>query len=269
MIGLSPIPGAATPSASLKIVRPAPPGRRPNLGAAAAVAGLALLVVVGASVAGPWVLEERQWESPLARVERPEPLEPLPLPPPFRSATPRPGSGEPLDLSWLPIVGIVLLAGVVVAALIWLWQRYRQADTGEQVAPLGDGIAVEGHVEPKIPVLQQGVRVARHFLDQVGDPTDAIVAAWLALEEAAAASGVYREPAATPTEFTVDVLERTKASPAATAELLHLYHRARFASAGAEPGDVEAAARCLAVLANDWESLSPAAAQPRGEVPGD
>jgi hypothetical protein len=109
---------------------------------------------------------------------------------------------------------------------------------------------------PELPVLRRGVAAAQRHLDRIPDADNAIVEAWLALEAAASSSGVRRRPAETPTEFTADVLRGTAADPAAVAQLLTLYHRARFSAAGVSRADVTEAGRCLGILARSWEAMS-------------
>src|SRR5699024_7315729 len=60
--------------------------------------------------------------------------------------------------------------------------------------------------EPDLPALRRGVAAARTVLGTDAAPDDAIIAAWLELEAAAASSGVHRAPSDTPTELTTAVL---------------------------------------------------------------
>ena len=77
---------------------------------------------------------------------------------------------------------------------------------------------------------------------------DAVIAAWLELEDAAAAGGRPRRPAETPTEFTVALLRRHAADEAATRALLRLYHQARFGSTPLPPEAPAAATEALAAV---------------------
>lgn len=61
-----------------------------------------------------------------------------------------------------------------------------------------------------------------------GPPSDAVVAAWLSLEDAAASSGAPRQDHQTPTEFTGALLTRYEVDTEAAATLRGLYQRARF-----------------------------------------
>lgn len=179
-------------------------------------------------------------------------------PPNLPTATPRgrAAPAHPIDLSWL--LPVAILAGVAVLAWVLrlLWRRYRDSEVAARGARQPTE-ALVGVTTPELPVLRQGVAAAQRWLDQIAEPGNAIVAAWLALEDAAASSGLRRGPAETPTEFTVDVLRRTAADPDATRELLGLYHRARFSAAGVGPADVVRAGDCLAALASSWAAMDP------------
>ena len=220
----------------------------------AAAAAVLVLAVVGAAVAGSWRLQPRSW----LQLRDVGPVTPPSMPSmPDRFPTAQPQADQPaLDLGWLVWVGLGLGVLAAAAVLWWLWRRYWGSDVRRAQAH-AIGATVVLPATPEVPVLQQGVVAAQRYLDEIADPTDAIVAAWLALEAAASASGVVREPAETPTEFTVDVLAATSADPGATRDLLALYHRARFSAAGVTRADVLAAGTCLAVLAASWDGLSP------------
>lgn len=96
--------------------------------------------------------------------------------------------------------------------------------------------------------LAGGVRAAQAALRQrfAGPPSDAVVAAWLALETAAADVGVPRLPAQTPTEFTSAVLATYTDRDDALDQLRALYQRARFGlDHEIAQADAEAAADAL------------------------
>jgi hypothetical protein len=171
---------------------------------------------------------------------------------------------QPLDVSWLAIlVGVVLLSLVLLLLLRFLARLRRPIGAAQSVRGLATDF--DAPPEPDIPVLLRGVDAARELLTRFAEPSDAIVAAWLALEEAADRSGVHRRPSATPTEFTVAVLAATPAPPAATRELLDLYRTARFSTHPITAPDVDRASRCLAQIA---ESFTAAAGAKPAEVPG-
>ncbi|MGW7683435.1 DUF4129 domain-containing protein [Kribbella sp. NPDC054772] len=79
-----------------------------------------------------------------------------------------------------------------------------------------------------------------------GTATDAVVACWVALEEAAASAGVPREPAETPAEFTVRVLGVGGISEPQLVRLGELYREARYSRHGSsEQARTEARAALL------------------------
>lgn len=99
--------------------------------------------------------------------------------------------------------------------------------------------------------------------ESTGPPRDAVVACWLDLESAAAATGSPRTAAQTPTEFTVGLLARYAAPGRDLSTLLRLYQRARFSDRPVTPQDVEVARRCLRrVAAAVPIAPDPAAADP-------
>lgn len=218
----------------------------------ASVVVVLALVVAAAAVGGDWQLEERNWGTP----GQPEPVEvELPdLAPPEDLTVPE--DSEPRDWGWLEVVIRVLLAIGALLALWWAWQllRDRLADGARSdVRAGGDGVASDN--EPELPVLRRGVAEAQRHLDQIGHAGDAVIAAWLALEDAAGDAGVQRGSAQTPTEFTLAVLARTSADPDATNELLGLYHRARFSDQPVGDVEVAAAKACLGRLAASWGAV--------------
>lgn len=218
-----------------------------------------LLAVLGAAAGGSWELEERNFGG---TVDRPPPtLPPAPTPAPL-DAAPTTGDSS-LDWSWVGAVGVTLAVVLAGLALWWSWRRLRRHGVPRR-PPVHDSQAVPtAAVEPELPVLRRGVTAAQQFLAEIPGPSDAVIAAWVALEDAATASGVRRAPSQTPTEFTVAVLDRTDADPAATAELLALYHRARFSGQPIGAGDVARAARCLGRLAASWDALDTAGGSAR------
>jgi len=217
----------------------------------ALVLGVAMLGAVGG---GSWQLETR-WDLYPSR-------DPLPT---TTTSMPDGGSigasGEEglWDLSFVGNIFVFLVVAGVGWAMWKLWKLFRarmrrQRFSGD-VGPL--------HIakpEPELPVLRRGVEAARQYLADIGDSDDAIIAAWLALEEAAASTGVRRKASQTPTEFTIAVLESTQADSEAANGLLALYERARFSNHPTGRADVEAASIYLRRLAKSWERSRPVSA---------
>ena len=127
---------------------------------------------------------------------------------------------------------IVAIAAVGVAVLLWRWWAGRpsRAATGQNsaVAPATSEIPIEPEPEPDTPALRTGIELALQVLDEQREPADAIVRAWLGLQETAEESGIVRRPAETPTEFTSRILSRAFADDRAVRTLLRLYLRTRF-----------------------------------------
>lgn len=217
------------------------------------VGAVLLLTVVAASLAGPWEFEDRDLPSGPVLEELDRPAEAVGEP---ELGPLGPAVGERRgvwDLGWVVALVQVLTAGLILLVALWLWRRFRRSAIRQQPRHHSQEAASPVDTEePELPVLVEGVSTARTHLEAERDPTAAIVAAWLALEEAAEGAGVARQPADTPTEFTVAVLDRTDADPDATRRLLALYQRARFSDLPTGPADVEAAHACLRSLTAAW-----------------
>ncbi|WP_157720231.1 DUF4129 domain-containing protein [Friedmanniella luteola] len=233
--------------------------RRPGAGAALvpAVLAVGVLVVLAAATASSWGMTDRFGVFGGAPEFEPRSVPPIP--------TGSPGSPPPLQDSGagdlvLPLLWAGLVLGVLAAAY-WVW-RVLPRPPAKSRATAATGGLVAGDGGPDAPAVQQGVREAQELLDTVVDPTDAVLAAWVALEDAAARSGVPRRPADTPTELTSRVLAATEADADAVTTLLGLYHRARFSAAGVGPAAVAEARRCLGVLSASWSRFSATDAGP-------
>ncbi len=185
----------------------------------------------------------------------------LPTPPPPAAATapadadttaqlrPIPGWLSQ-TMKWLAVAVlvtlVVLLLRYVARALM---SRWRAIDRGGEGGEAGGRQTLDEIDDLTTAALQEGVARAGQALREELPPGDAVVAAWLALEHAAAASGVVHDPTRTATEFTLALLDRTRADRAAARTLLGLYHRARFSDHVVSAGDVATARAALAVLA--------------------
>lgn len=225
-----------------------PPGRL------AGVIALLVLAVLGAALAGPWNPPTRT-ES-LIPWEPPDPVDvsiPQQAQPELRLADLAGRDVQPWDLTWL---GIGLLA-VLIAWIAWLvarWFRRHPVELPPESPDdagldLGDTLRGPGVAQPDLPALRAAVAGADLLVRRRVPPTEAVVAAWVHLEDAAGRSGVPRKRTQTPTEFTVDVLDRTPVDPAATRALLALYLRARFGDDPMTTRDVATALAALETLA--------------------
>lgn len=216
------------------------------------------VVVVASAVGGPWTTVDRFGDRPDAGSGGFTPPPPPSFPPgPIPPSRPSTATVSGSWLSWLLVVAAAVALGLTVW---WLIRRFRAAGSQPLPAPIGADLLHVADVAPDLPALRRGVSSAQALLDRITDPADAIVAAWLALEAAAASSGSPRDPAQTPTEFTSAVLQRTTADPAAVSGLLALYLQARFSSSSPAAADVAQARRLLGTLAQSWAEIDRVAA---------
>jgi Domain of unknown function (DUF4129) len=145
---------------------------------------------------------------------------------PIRTSSSHGSFGLP---SWLPIALIVALA-LGIAALIWRWWRGRPTPAAATVHAPTVGITrvAPPQPEPEPEALLTGIELALQVFDEQREPADAVVRAWVGLEETAEESGIVRGPSETPTEFTVRILRGVLADDRAILTLLRLYLRTRF-----------------------------------------
>src|SRR5690606_24892798 len=120
------------------------------------------------------------------------------------------GESDGLDVPW----PVVLMIAVAAAAYLAYYVLRRlmpevRARAARRRAVLGG--RVEALDDPPDPAaeLRDGARSAASALaGPAPDAAAAVIAAWLALESAAAGSGAPRDPVQTPTEFTAALLRR-------------------------------------------------------------
>lgn len=134
------------------------------------------------------------------------------------------GSGIPFLILMSVLIGFVLF-GLIGMALAVSFTRGRAK--GER------GVEIVEQETPAPPNFRQHAERALIELRANREPKDAVIAAWLKLEEAQP-----REPHLTPTEF-------TKALPADATTLRELYQRARFSQESVTREHAEKAEREL------------------------
>lgn len=136
------------------------------------------------------------------------------------------------------LVVILLLVAVGLAVLSAMRNRLRnRGGVGDVVEP------VEGTIDTVMRLrLKEAVTQARDLLVRAGgEPRDAVIRAWVTLENATEHT---RAPHQTATEFTVSLLTKETADEDALRELRTLYQRARFGHGGDER-DADAARQAL------------------------
>ena len=244
------------------VVPPEAPGPRRLL----VIISLLVLGLVAMAFAGPWSPPLSEGRPP-ALVELPAlPEDMAPVEDPFAELIEQARS-EPIDLTGFAVgVAGVILALLIGWALRVLRRRYGWRVPGSSEPDLGrGGDLVPG--TPSLPAMREGAdaAVAALRVPRLA-PRDAIIAAWVALEDAAAVSGVVRDPADTPTEFTLAVLDATPADRGAARTLLALYLHARFSTDAMSADDVAAASAAAEALAHD---LTAAQFEEPGPSPAD
>ncbi|WP_315098293.1 DUF4129 domain-containing protein [uncultured Cellulomonas sp.] len=230
----------------------APQTRRPS--AVLVVGALVVVAVIGAALAGPFRLGQRNAGGAAFTIP--------PLPVESRTATPPPVEPDMLRVEesvvaqrWLYLIVIVLVGALLVVAVAMLVRRVRamlarraphEVDLAAPDVDLGGDV-----LDSATPALREGVRRAAQVLEDEVPPGDAVIAAWVALEASAERTGLVRDRAQTATEFTVEVLGTTRADPAATRTLLELYLAARYSEHVLTRSDVDRARTSLAAIAVD------------------
>jgi hypothetical protein len=218
------------------------------------VGAFVVVAVVGAALAGPFRLGQRNAGGV-----------PFTIPPPqlpTNTATPIPVEtgldGERMSMDaqrWIYLLVIAVIGALLVIGVALLVRRIRAMRgrrAPHEVDEAVPDIGLTGDVlDSATPALREGVRQAAQVLEEEVPPGDAVIAAWVALEESAERSGLVRDRAQTATEFTVEVLDATRADPDATRALLQLYLAARYSEHVLTPEDVARARESLAAIADD------------------
>jgi hypothetical protein len=162
---------------------------------------------------------------------------------------------RPLVLGALVVVGIVMLAGTLVAVVVIarrLWaDRWQRPDLLQAVA---DEQLTVGLTRSRESLEAVAVEM-RHAL-RTGSPRNAVVRCWLLLVDSLERHGVRPHPAQSATEFTRTALSRVSADEQAVAQLTALFLEARFSE---HEMDEAARERALDALDRITRSLGPAA----------
>ncbi|PFG33159.1 DUF4129 domain-containing protein [Sanguibacter antarcticus] len=224
---------------------------------------LILLILIGSALSTPWQTDRTTASDPVPRPTPTENATPPRTPPPTSET-----DDPPLDpTTTLLILGTALTAAIIAYLLYRTVKKIRHTTLPQQGRPhtaRSPGDTTEHAAVTTTPELRTGIETATARLHGATTSTDAIIAAWLALEEAAEAAGTTHTAAQTPTELTVAVLTTTPASPETITNLLHLYHRARFTTTPLTPHDVVDAHTYLADLAH---ALTPTTTNPETTTP--
>ncbi|MEU4765595.1 DUF4129 domain-containing protein [Actinosynnema sp. NPDC023794] len=110
----------------------------------------------------------------------------------------------------------------------------------------------EEHATPPPILVRRAAQALEELRDHAnGPPGDAVIAAWLTLEQAAQDSGVPRQGHQTATEFTGDLLRRYRVDEDAAGTLRRVYQRARFGTAEVTAADARTATEALEHIVRD------------------
>ena len=145
---------------------------------------------------------------------------------------------------------VLILLGLLAIVLGARFERRRRRKKARAIGIVGEA-AEHGDVF-RIDLMRRAAGGALEWLQaRSGDPGDAVVLAWLMLEQAAADSGLVRQPHQTPTEFTSAVLAQLRVDAGALDRLRRLYQRARFSGHQVTEDDVQAAQDALHRVIDD------------------
>ncbi|MPZ94010.1 MAG: DUF4129 domain-containing protein [Propionibacteriales bacterium] len=168
------------------------------------------------------------------------------------------GLDNEFDLPWVRyvfaalLVLVVLIAVGLLAGTVW-WTRGRFfVDHGRVVRDRRFGRGQHGLASPE--AVLDAVRRARRALASDDDAARAVIAAYAAMEQAVASSGVDRRSSQTPGEFLREALDSGVLRDEASAHrLLGLFELARFSHEGMPADAVIVADACLGALQDDLE----------------
>jgi len=234
-----------------------PDGRGLLIGAL--VAG-GVVVVLGVLAAGPVQVEAPRWSPP--------PVTPTPIQLPGATAggLPQQAKGDPFVERIVAIVlqciffaaVAALLVAVVVFIVRRIQRRRRLLRRREASGDTGGGTVTASDGAIPAPVMRRGIARALQILDEQQAPSDAVVQAWLGLEEAASDSGAGRGRAETPAEYTARIVQRFDTDSEAAQALLRLYQDVRFGGRTADAASVAAARDALLRLQESWHEAEAA-----------
>ncbi|GAA3342561.1 hypothetical protein GCM10017714_31460 [Curtobacterium pusillum] len=213
------------------------------------------LVVVAAGLGARPVLTGARWSPPVA---------PATAPPQPEQTVSAPATDEPqragaraaqhVDVTWLLVLVAVVVTVLAVLAVLYLLLNRRRRAGREQIDVAG--LAVDVTADPSAEVglqhIRRGIGRALEVLSDPRDPSDAVTAAWLGLQESAEDAGFRRGPAETPTEFTTRILRQLDVDETALGTLRRCYLAVRFGGVPATEADVASVRAALRTLEQQW-----------------
>lgn len=217
---------------------------------------LGALVVVAAGLGSRPVLTRARWSPTVAPgdVRAPQQTERAPA-----TVEPHPlgaRAAQHVDVTWLLVIVAAVVVVVVVLVVLWVLRHRRRRTRPDRIDV--PGLAVDVPAEPSTEVglqhLRRGLGRALEVLSEHRDPSDAVTAAWLGLQESAEDAGFRRGSAETPTEFTTRILRRLDVDETALGVLRRAYLAVRFGGVPATASDVDAVRAALHTLDRQWSA---------------
>lgn len=152
----------------------------------------------------------------------------------------------------LGVALLVLLVFFIVRALRALWRDRRLRL--RKGSALGADVVDVGVSEEVIdaPIVRRGISGALATLNESTAPSEAIIAAWIGLEETAREVGITRAVTETPAEFTMRLIVRTEEVREPADTLLNVYEQVRFGGKTATEHDRAIARGALQKIEEGW-----------------
>jgi hypothetical protein len=221
-----------------------------------AIVALLLVVMAAASLQGPARFDPPDFDSgpvPLPTMTDAPGQTPLPMP----TQTPLPENetaATVVTIILMVVTGAVgaLLLFLVIRALLRAWAARIPRRDVDQAGDESFAVSPEPDPETAAPTIRRGIAAALRIIDEHAAPSDAIIAAWVGLEESASEAGIIRGRTETPAEFALRVITHRSDVAVDAQTLLRLYERVRFAGRTADEADRAQARQTLAAIQEGW-----------------
>lgn len=175
---------------------------------------------------------------------------------------PAPTADTPVLTAVVNILMILVALGLTVMAFFvgrWLvrairdwWEdrRHSRRETSAFDVQTAGTPATESAVDA--PAMRRGISGALAALSESVMASEAIIAAWIGLEDTAREAGIRRAVTETPAEFTLRLIVRTEEIREPAEVLLRAYERVRFGGLIATEEDRERARIALGQIEDGW-----------------
>lgn len=216
--------------------------------------GLFVIVMFAASVQGTPKIDPVEVSSPNNTLTEPPP--PTGVSGPQQAPEPANATATTIISIVLVLLGIAILvffAIVLARALLRAWRdRPLRVRDGDDVSHDVESVELPSEDDVVAPAIRRGIDGALRLIDERATPTDAIVAAWVGLEESASDAGLVRGVSETPSEFALRIITRRTGISEAAQVLLRLYERVRFGGYVADENDRADARMALKTIEEGW-----------------